>query len=401
MSRTLISYDSPWGDIVDAARSAQWTPAPQFCTPVLNTKITSEDVRSMVAAPHCAIIDPSELPPIRRHAQDDALDSLSIKMRAYKIREIAEQQGMPDVFPWEVVAQRASSFCGFAIGTLHQTAGQKLRNTQGGDEFHLATPLRYRLNRVETPQYVLVMLNTRLTQADHGPSSLDRMPALADSDRLSHISLHETFHAVQRRHLEGQQGSIQDRAELERDAENSATIAIQTGLGASPALAAAMIMQNTLVANLFYAPHYNWWPGLAEAQLGHGPLHTQTAYAAGLHAAVGKPVPDQELLTAWAHSVVSQDFKSYRMLYGQPFSQMCDFILRERQKDYERAGRLVVSGLSRLEDRLPDILPAASCDYAAKLLDAAAFVCPSWVGRDALERRPQTGASGLKLVAKP
>jgi hypothetical protein len=354
-------------------------------------------LKKMIAAPYCAIIDQSELSvPPRSFNPTDPHDRLALLQRAHEIAQLAARQGMADVFNWERIAQRSKGPCGFVIGGQPNRA-LMARTTQTSGDFTLTAPLAYRLHRPTVPIYAIVMLDRQLDQSEYGFFHQERRPALSNSDRHHHIAIHETLHAVQRQYADdGLKESLLDLSERERDAENGATIAFQTALGGSRPLAAALIVHHTLAAGLFYAPQYKWWPGLPENKLGQGALYAHMAVAAGLYAASQKPVPDPEMLGAWANAVVGHDYKAHRLMYGQPFEDMCNFILPQVQENRVDSARQAIGGLARLGERAQEVLPGPAYHFAQRMVDAAAFVCPGWTGHDALARPTSLGVHSPK-----
>lgn len=391
MNRGMISYDTPWAEIVDAAKSAPWTQAPDEAPSALaRPPHTHDELKALIAAPHCAIIDTSHLPVFARHAANPLFDHLELKQRAFTIRRLAESQGMPDVFNWNQVAQRGRDFSGFILGAAPKPA-QQMRVMSGDDEQSLNSPLRYRLHRPHVPVYCLLFLAPQVNQEEYGHVAQERRPALSNADRLSVIQVHETLHAVQTQYADSCSDSRADRTEKERDAENGAMIALQTALGGSRALAAASIIHHTFAANLFYHPAYKWWPGLPINQLERGPVHAHMAMAAGLYAAAGEKIPSGELLHAWANAVIGHDFKAYQLHYGEPFAQMCNFALPQIRENRIEAARTSLRGLASLGPRVADVLPQETARFTGILLESASFISPAWVGCDALERPVMAG----------
>ena len=289
-SKTIINYDTPWEEILDAAK--QPLPGQQAGGPcaktVMRGLLTDEELTALAGIPICTV-DITQAPPALPDINSDNPE------RGSFLRKQAEEKNWPfaDYMYWpQVGTNPCSSVSRRYLKAGNSPAMPKERSAKSGNygsEFDLRPPLSHRLDGDMIPVLAVIASNH-----DTGQEYFQDKTCHPEDQHVL-TQLHEMFHTLQL-----QDSTINDpllsRVREERDAEQGALTAFQTHFGGSPTVAARSILARTTSLLLNTSASYYFWPGLQGHNLQDGTLIAGSLFVKGMYIQNNSPVPDGRLI---------------------------------------------------------------------------------------------------------
>lgn len=393
MGKGIISYDSPWEEIRDCARAADWSGQPQDYPSSLKRLPLTESEISRLADMPVLLIDEGDLPPHPKHSP--SLGQASFQYAGMLANRTLEVQ--------RLVRAAGASFNrydteGGIIDIAQQTTAHSFltyydRRTpdcpalrQGDEPTQLNTAMPHRLEGHLMPASAIVLTNGEFDTQPGVIAAASRRLWLPHGDYKVMCDLHEVMHLLQ---LQNQsERTPLKRATLdERDAENGALKLYQTAFGGPAHLAAAAI-----VAHMSYqfeiGYQYGFRPGLALDKLDHGNADTTALRMAALYVNAGQQAPRFLALQAYGHRRAKNLPAQIEAMFGDELDEIALWASNYyASRGHRQTLEDTLKGLKQLADREFETIPEQIRPLARQLADAAAFTNPEIMGYDPVKPR--------------
>lgn len=361
----IINFDSPWEQIVEAARTPlSGTSAEGRLPATAQCELLSEDAVSFLAGMPVCLLNADGAPPALPDPDADNPERGEFFLQQ-ALRKGWEYVGL--YWP-RVGAHRSASAYGQLL-SHSQPGGPSLRQgPEYGSEFDLTKPLAHRLSGDSVNVLGVITLS----------SSLERDDLLADTnthpaDELLMTQLHEMSHLVQLSDRVPESRLLQ-AVQRERDAEHAAVTAFQTYGKGSPVVAAHRVLRAT-ASVMMTTPKYFFWPGMTEQDFWAGPILVNSLILCGICEQAGQPMPDQNITTLWS-LLIAGALPRDVYTQNQPALDKVTAFVAEQRIDPVRPVE-VFKGLSSACERGAPGLTDKSRTLARKIIQSVEILCPS------------------------
>jgi len=390
----LITFDSPWEEIRDAARSACWSRTPlERPSGLTRDALTEADFNRLAGIPVLLVAD-DDLPPHPRNYRQISFGSTQynemMQQRIQAVQELVDGAGAvfnshsaPAVV--ECIANVCRSYA-FVSSNFLDPSDPHAPVRRAQPDLSLSSALPHRLDGNTIPASAVVMTNSEF---DIHPSLIhcaERQLWLPPDDYKMMCDLHELTHLLQLTH-EHAADPLTARAICERDAENNGLALYQQACGGPPTMAAAAIMSHVSYV-MESDPSYRYLPGVALEQTYQTAINIDALRAAALYVYANQRIPAWDKLQDWGrfqcHLLPPEEMQARSeqlddgILLAQTFTQ-----LHGKKKSFESS----LLGLRLMATREFEMVPEEIRPIARQITDAATFTNPTLMGSDPVKPR--------------
>ncbi len=362
----IINFDSPWEQIVEAARTPlSGTSAEGRLPATAQCDLLSEGEVSFLAGMPVCLLNADGAPPV---LPDPAADNPE---RGEFFRQQALRKGWKyaELSYWPRVGAYRNSSVQVYFLPHSQPGDPSLRQgPEYGSEFDLTKPLAHRLSG-DSVNVLGVITLSPVSERVGFPAETGNHPA----DELLITQLHEMFHLVQLRDAAPKSRLLQSVLR-ERDAEHAAVTAFQTCCNGSPVVAARRILGRT-AAVMTNAPKYFFWPGMSEIDFRGGVILANSVRLQGVLEQFGQPMPDYDTTVLWALHF-AEELPQALYVRNQPVLDSITTVVSNQYTDAARPFEVFKGLASACERGAPDLTSKGQA-LARKIIQSVEILCPS------------------------
>lgn len=393
MGKTIISYDSPWEDICEAARSAPWS-AEKTERPSLLTRprLSQSEIAALAGMPVLLIHEDTLPPHPRNHPQIGPVSTQYNEMMATRAAAVQKTimsagtvfEDFADEDSALKIANNRDHFTYTQYNVIGSRGARPVRRAGTPDK--LTPPLPHRLEGDLVPCNAIMVTDSEFLAAARTIGCSERRLWLPENDYRVMSDAHELTHLLQLRQ-EKSKTPLLAQITAERDAENNAMVLYQTAFGGSASYAAARIMTH-MSCQFETTANYGFRPGLPQDQFDRGTANTTALRLHALYVTAGQTPPRFLALQAVGHLRARNLSAKITGMFGDELDEIGMFA-KAYSMNRGTKGMLedTLKGLKLMSERNFDMLPEEVQPLARQLADAAAFTNPGLMGHDPVKPR--------------